>query len=187
MITVKRVDVRYATALLQIAKEQGVENIVYNDMLELRALIIYNSDFKNFLNSPVIKTSQKAKILQTLFNDHLNKLTLEFLLLILKKVRIGNILNIATAYVRMYRDEFNFKTVTAYTEKDLLDEQKQELLDALNKQFPDKTVELRYRIHPEIIGGLFLRYDDYLYDGTVATQLKDLRQKFKFNLYESQL
>ena len=187
MTSVKRIDARYATALLQIAKEQGVEKIVYNDMLELRVLTFYNNDFKNFLQSPVIKTSQKAKILQVLFKDQFHDLTLDFLLLILKKVRIGNILNIATAYVRMYRDEFNFKTVTVYTEKDLLDEQKQELQIALDKQFPDKIVELRCRIHPETIGGLSLRYDDYLYNVTIARQLKQIRQKFKFNLYESQL
>jgi F-type H+-transporting ATPase subunit delta len=187
MITAKRVDIRYATALLEIAKERGVEKIVYNDMLELRVLTHSNIDFKNFLKSPTIKTSQKAHILKILFKDFFHELTLDFLLLILKKVRVGNILNIATAYVRMYRVENHLKTVTVYTEKTLITQQKQDIVAMLGEQMPGETIELRPRIFPGIIGGLVLRYDDYLYDGSIGNKLKNIRLNFEFNPNESQI
>ncbi|MCL2028116.1 MAG: ATP synthase F1 subunit delta [Bacteroidales bacterium] len=186
MITAKRVDVRYATALLRIAKERGIEKAVYNDMLELRVLTVNNVDFKNFLKSPTIKNSQKAHILKLLFTDAFNPLTLDFLLLILKKARVGNIMNIATAYVRMYRIENHLKTVTVYTEKELFDPQKQQLETTLKSQIPGETIELRCRTHPGLIGGLVLRYDDYLFNGSISRQLKNFRLNLQFNHYETQ-
>jgi F-type H+-transporting ATPase subunit delta len=187
MITAKRVDIRYATALLQIAKERGVDKIVYNDMLELRVLTITSSEFKNFLKSPTVKTSQKAHILKELFKTVFHPLSLDFLLLILKKARVGNIMNIATAYVRMYRDENHLKTVTVFTEKTLLTQQKQALEKALNQQMPGETIELRPHTHSGIIGGLVLRYDDYLYNASIAKKLRNFRHNFEFNLHESQI
>jgi F-type H+-transporting ATPase subunit delta len=184
MITAKRVDIRYATALLQIAKERELERIVYNDMLELRILAISNNEFRNFLKNPGIKTSQKARILRELFKDVFNQLTLDFLRLVLKKSRIDNIMNIATAYVRIYRKENNLKTVTVYTERELLDQQKQDLQAVLSEQLSGKTIELRCRVYPEVIGGLILRYDDYLYNNSIARQLRNFRRKFESNPHE---
>jgi len=187
MITAKRVDIRYATALFQTAKEQGLDEVVYNDMVELRVLAVNNSDFRNFLKNSSIKPSQKASILHNLFDKIFHKLTLDFLMLILKKLRLNNIQGITTAYVQLYRKEYHIKTVTVFTEKDLLDDQKQALLNVLSKQIPDQSIELRYRIYPDLIGGLVLRYGDYLYDGCVASQLAGMRRNFEYNLHKSQL
>jgi len=187
MITAKRVDIRYATALFQTAKEQGLDKFVYNDMVELRVFSVNNSEFRNFLRNPAIKHSQKARILHVLFDGVFHKLTLDFLMLILKKLRLNNIQGISTAYVELYRKEHHLQTVTVYTKKELLDPQKQHLLSVLNEQMPGQTIELRYRIRPEIIGGLVFRYGDYYYDGSVATLLKSIRHKFEYNLHKSQL
>jgi F-type H+-transporting ATPase subunit delta len=187
MITAKRVDIRYATALLKIAKERSVEKIVYNDMLELRILTVNSSDFRNFLKSPTLKTSQKAHILKVLFQNVFHPLSLDFLLLVLKKARVGNIMNIATSYVRMYRDENHLKTVTVYTEKELLEPQKQAIETMLRKQLPSETIELRPRTYPGIIGGFALRYDDYFYDASIGKQLRNLHLKLESNYYEPQI
>jgi F-type H+-transporting ATPase subunit delta len=187
MITAKRVDIRYATALLQIAKERGIEKDVYDDMLEIRALTVTNMDFKNFLKSPTLKTSQKTHILKVLLENVLHQLTLDFLLLILKKARVGNILNIATAYVRLYRVENHLKTVTVYTEKTLVTKQRQDLEAMLTKQMPGETIELRPQVYPGVIGGFVLRYDDYLYNASIARHIKNFHLKLESNQYQPQL
>jgi F-type H+-transporting ATPase subunit delta len=187
MITAKRVDIRYATALLQLAKERGVEEAVYNDALELRALAVSNSDFKNFLKSPNIKASQKAHILQVLFKDVLNELSLGFLLLLLKKARVASILNIATAYIRMYRDEKHIKTVTLYTEKTLNTQQKQAFEAALSREMPGETIDLRPQTYPGLIGGFALRYDDYLYNASIGKKIRNFHLKLESNIYQTQI
>ncbi|MCL2412672.1 MAG: ATP synthase F1 subunit delta [Bacteroidales bacterium] len=181
MIAAKRIDTRYAKALLQIATERHVAKAVYNDMLELRILMFESVDFKNFLSNPTIKRTQRASILQDLFKNLFHQLTLDFLALIVKKARVGNIVNIATAYVRTYRAENNIKTVTVYTEKDLVQQQQEQLKTMLSKQLSNETIELRCQTYPDLIGGLVLRYDDYLYSASISQQLQDLRLKVKLN------
>lgn len=179
MIAVKRIDSRYATALLQLATERGIAKEVYDNMLELRILTFENVEFKKFLANPTIRQSQKAEILKNLFKDVFHQLTLDFILLITKKARAWNIMNIATAYVRKYRVENHFKTVTVYTEEKLLDGQKQNLEVALSQQMPGETIELRCHTWPGLIGGMALRYDDYLYNASISRQLEDIRLKIK--------
>lgn len=179
MIAVKRIDSRYANALLQLATERGIAKEVYDNMLELRILTFENVDFRNFLTNPTIRPSQKAIVLKNLFKDMFHQLTLDFIMLIIKKARGWNMMNIATAYVRKYRIEHHFKTVTVYTEKVLADEQKQSLTTALGKQMPDETIELRCHTWPNLIGGIAFRYDDYLYDLSIKKQLEMFRLKAK--------
>ncbi len=188
MIIAKRVDLRYATALLQTAQEQGLDKEVYQDMVELRMLVLgRNSEFKHFLQNPAIKPAQKGQILEALFKDKLNQLTLNFLQLILKKSRLNNVSGIIMAYVQLYRKKHRHKTVTVYTAKDLSEQQKDELSSVLGKQFPTHTVELRCRLYSKMIGGMTLRYDDYLFDNSIATYLRHLRRNFEYNPHESQL
>jgi F0F1-type ATP synthase delta subunit len=112
---------------------------------------------------------------------------LDFLLLILKKARVGNILNIATAYARMYRIENHLKTVTVYTEKTLISQQQKDLVAMLSEQLPGETIELRPRTFPGAIGGFALRYDDYFYDATIGNQLRNFHLKLESNHYDPQL
>ena len=187
MVAAKRVDIRYATALLLTAREHGLDKEVYQDMLELRILFLNNTDFRNFLRNSAIKPSQKRRILEVLFRNTLNKLTLEFLLLVLRKARINNVEGIIMAYVQLYRKENHLQTVSVYTAKELSDSQKMELQAILTERLPEQTVDLRCETRPELIGGLRLRFGDYRYDNSILSNLEHLRRTFASNLYESKI
>ena len=53
---------RYAKALLNLAKEKGVDEKVNNDMLLLIDTIEESKDFDQVLQSPVIKAADKLKV-----------------------------------------------------------------------------------------------------------------------------
>jgi len=52
---------RYAKAILNLAKEQSVESEVHADMQLIASTISENLDLEIMLNSPVIKSSDKKK------------------------------------------------------------------------------------------------------------------------------
>ena len=187
MITAKRVDIRYATALLQTAREHGLDREVYQDMLELRVLFLNNTDFRNFLRNSAVKPSQKRRILEVLFRDRIHSLTLEFLQLVLRKARINNVEGIIMAYVQLYRKENHLQTVTVYTAQELSENRKNELQATLAEQLPQDIVELRCVVRPKLIGGMMLRYDDYLYDDSISGKIENLHREFESNYYESKL
>ncbi|MDR2906653.1 MAG: ATP synthase F1 subunit delta [Bacteroidales bacterium] len=187
MIRAKQVDIRYATALQQTAIEQGLEQEIYHDMIELRALLLDQADFRLFLKNSAIKPSQKSQILNTLFKDSVHQLTLDFMQLILKKSRISNVQGIILAYIELHRKVHRLRTVTVYTANELSPSHKDELQAVLTEKLPTKTVELRTEVRPQIIGGLVLRFDDYLFDNSLSARLGKLRRDFESNVYESQI
>ena len=179
MIAVKRIDIRYATALLNLATERGIAKEVYNNMLDLRILSLQNVEFRKFLTNPTIKPTQKAEILSNVFKDAFHQTSLDFILLITKKARGWNIVNIATAYVRKYRFENNHRTISVYTENPLREDQKDSLKATLSKQLSEGTIDLRCHTWPNLIGGIALRYNDLLYNASIGKQLENLRLKVK--------
>ncbi|MDB3913777.1 F0F1 ATP synthase subunit delta, partial [Flavobacteriaceae bacterium] len=58
---------RYAKAILNLAKESSAETEVNADMQLIAATISENLDLRVMLKSPVIKSSEKKKVLNTLF------------------------------------------------------------------------------------------------------------------------
>ena len=59
-----RAALRYAKATLNLAKERGVAENVYNDMLLIDQTIEENKELENLIVSPIVKSSVKSKILK---------------------------------------------------------------------------------------------------------------------------
>ena len=67
-------------------------------------------------------------------------------------------------------------TLVAYvsTASPLSEKNRAALVEKLSKE-AGQTVSLDERIAPTALGGIRIQFGDYLYDGTVAKQLKDIR------------
>jgi len=72
-----KISVRYAKAFFLAAKEEKVLEKVLGDMKLIRGS--YSTPgFKEFLESPVIKTSETRKLIKNVFEKNLENLTLNF-------------------------------------------------------------------------------------------------------------
>ena len=69
------------------------------------------------------------------------------------------------------KDALNAYVVTATP---LQDSARAMIVEKLSKEV-GQPLQLIERISPAVIGGIRLQCGDYLYDGTVAKQLKDIR------------
>jgi len=79
-----QINIRYAKALLLIAKEKGIQENIKNDAEFILSSVDSSDDFNLLLEHPVIKPSEKIKALEALFKEKINELTLSFLKLIVK-------------------------------------------------------------------------------------------------------
>ena len=87
--------IRYAKALLEMAIEQKVVDLVSFDMARILGVANSSRDFISFLNSPIIKTDKKIAVISKLFVD-LQPLTAGFIALIVKNGRSEMLPNIAS-------------------------------------------------------------------------------------------
>ena len=73
----ERVAVRYAKSLIDLGQEQGVLDVIHDDMMNLKEPL-NNRDFQLLDNSTIIKSDKKISVFRKLFGESYNKLTKAF-------------------------------------------------------------------------------------------------------------
>ncbi len=176
------INVRYAKALFLTAKEKQKMADLKTDIELVLDVCNKSVDFILLLESPIIKTSKKTKLITSVFKGKIDELSLKFLLLVTANKREIYIPGICRNFLNLIKKDQNIKTARLTTALEVDSEALQRIKDLLGKEL-NATIELSTGVNPEIIGGLVLRIDDKQYDASIATQLKKIKQ----NLLESEL
>jgi len=174
--------VRYAKALFATAKEKGLLETLKTDIELVFDVCNESADFILLLESPIVKTSKKSKLISSIFKGKVNDLTLSFLLLIANNKREVHIPGICRNFLGLTRKDQNIKSALLTTASEINSESISKIVELLSKEL-NATIELSTKVKPEIVGGLILRIDDKQYDASISTQLK----KIKHKLLESEL
>lgn len=170
-----RVTVRYAKALFNLATEGKVAEQVNKDMM-LIGETAEVSDFRHFLESPVIVPSKKPEVFNSIFKGKLNDLTIKFFKLLSKNKREAYLKSIARNYNELYRNFYGIKSVQLTTTFKIDDKLRKEISDIIAIQFKSK-VEMQEQIDKEIVGGFILTVEGMQFDASVTTKLKDIKSE----------
>lgn len=176
------ITVRYAKAFFSTAKERNLLDVLKADIEQVSDICKNSPDFILLLESPVVKTSKKSELLSSIFESKVNKLTMNFLLLIAQNKRENHIPGICRNFLDLTRKDQNIKSAVLITASEVNSETIKKVEQLLTKELK-ATIELTTQVNPEILGGLVLRLDDKQYDASVATQLKKIKQ----NLLETEI
>ncbi|WP_346861946.1 ATP synthase F1 subunit delta [uncultured Draconibacterium sp.] len=176
------ITVRYAKAFFSTAKEKNLLDVLKTDIEHVFDICKTSQDFILLLESPIVKTSKKSELLSSIFENKVNKLTMNFLLLIAQNKREVHIPGICRNFLDLTRKDQNIKSAVLTTASEVNSETIKKVEQLLTKELK-ATIELTTQVNPEILGGLVLRLDDKQYDASVATQLKKIKQ----NLLETEL
>lgn len=76
---------------------------------------------------------------------------------------------------RLEREKAGEIRVTVITAHEVMEDSRQLLYGKAKELFPGKNIELEYERDEKVIGGAQFRTDEMLYDATVVSQLKSLR------------
>ena len=90
-MSVKSVSSRYAKSLIDLAREQGKLDTVFQDVEFVRKAL-KNRDLMRMFKSPVIPNHKKLKVINAVFGKTLDDLTMRFIKLVVQKER-GELLN----------------------------------------------------------------------------------------------
>jgi F-type H+-transporting ATPase subunit delta len=177
-----RAALRYAKAILNLAKDTKEESAVYEDMQFIAATISESADFEIMLKSPVIKLSQKIKVLNALFTDKVNPITLGLFHLLQENKRIEMLASITKQYAIIY-DFLKHIQVAKVTTAIPLTEDVEALVLAKIVSLTGNKANLENVVNPAILGGFILRVGDIQYDSSISNYLNQLRKEFDNSLY----
>lgn len=172
---------RYAKSLLDLAVEKGQLEEVYADMQVLQQICKGNRDFVNFLNSPVINSDTKRKIVEAVTAGKVSQLTAAFNSLLIGKGREDVLPEIVTSFISQYKAHNNIHTVKLTTAVPLNDDVRKAILDQVKKASGFDKIELDEKVDEGIIGGFVLQLGDKLVDASIAYDLKEISKQFNNN------
>lgn len=175
-MTEKKVSLRYAKAMFEVAKERDLLEACYNDMQTIKSLIDSSRELRVLLKSPIINKSKKKGVLENLFKSRVNILTYEFMNLLTDKQRESLIVDVVNQYDILYNEAKNIQVVNITTAVELSETIKQKLVVKL-AEVTGKIIQPRYSTKKELVGGIMIRMDNWVYDATIAHQLDILRQQ----------
>lgn len=174
-----KIGVRYAKALFELADEKSVLTDVITDMRGFDQAFRENTQFANVLSNPVLDRSKKFDLLDAVFASNFQKLTIDFLRLVIKQGREEHFPAICRRLEYLYKEKFGIKSLELISAIEL-DRASISKLEAIVKSaLQASTLELTTKVDPDIIGGFVLNMDDLKYDASVKAQLAQLSKNFK--------
>jgi F-type H+-transporting ATPase subunit delta len=171
-----KIAVRYSKALFMLAMEQNLIEPVRGDIALVFKTCSDIPEFMLFLQSPIVKPSEKQKMMQLLFTGKVNAMTLNFLNLITLNKREHHIPDIARNFLDLYRKEKGIKTVVLTCAAKIDEASRKQLVELIRSTYK-KEVEMTEITDERLIGGFILRLDDQQYDASVASRLSKLKQE----------
>ena len=173
---------RYARAILNLAQESGLESEVNADMQLIGATISESHDLQTMLKSPVIKAADKKNVLNALFTDKVNAVSLGLFNLLEENKRMVMLHPIASQYTIIY-DFLKSKDIAKVTTAvPLTKELEEKVLNKVVELTGNKT-SIENTVDPAIIGGFILRVGDMQYDASISNNLNELRREFDDSQY----
>ena len=169
--------IRYAKAVLDLAKEKGSEQAVLGDMETVVSTIAASKELRLMLQSPIVKDEVKKKALLEIFASS-STITKELIRVLVTNERTQALGQVASSYISLYNKERGIQVAQVTTAVPLNDTLETEVLAKVKELTGSNSVTIESIIDPEIIGGFVLRVGDLQYNASIANQLGSIRRQF---------
>ena len=166
----------YAEALHQIAEERRTVDEVYGELRDLEALFRDSRELSDFLSSPMVDRNEKKRIVTRALGPAFTQLTIHFLLTLVEKNREALIPYMADEFKSILDRVHNRIEVDVTSARPLHDDIVRRLAETLSRSL-DKEVILHNKTDPGILGGIVVRVEDWIMDGSLRGQIEKLREQ----------
>jgi F-type H+-transporting ATPase subunit delta len=168
---------RYARALLDVAIKESDPARVGEELSAFATLLAGHDELREALTNPVVPAPAKQRLVNELVTRQGLKAPVSKLLVMLaERDRLLLLPELAEIYRERLMEHQGVlqAEVTSATElsKDRVAQLQQRLASATGR-----TVTLTTKVDPSLIGGAVTRIGSTVYDGSVATQLEQMRAK----------
>lgn len=174
-----RAAVRYAKAVLDLAKDQKLAAAINADMKSIVDAVADSNDLKEMLVSAAVPFAVKKSALLAIFKN-LNPLSVNLIDSLIQNKRIHILSEVAQKYNALF-DESQGKQDAKVTTAVALTKELEAQVLAKVKELTGKDAEITNVIDPSILGGFILRIGDIQYDASIANKLNKLKREFTLN------
>lgn len=164
----------YGQSLYALAKEEGLGQLLLDQLETLCALWDENPAYVRLLSLPSLPRSERCALLDDAFRDRIHPYLLNFLKILTQRGSASELPGCADAFRRCHYADCGIQCVTAVTALPLSPEQ----IERLRAKLADttgKTILLKNRVDSSVLGGVRLELEGKQLDGTLRARLSGIQ------------
>ncbi len=170
---------RYARALLDIGQEERQVRRVLSEVERFARLLVEGPDLREVLEATHINRRDKQAVLDAAVSPAgFLPVTMNFLRLLVDKRRMNILSQILPELRRMVEELEGIERVEV-TVPETLSETQRDFLRTLLERKTGKRIELEEKLDPAVLGGMVVKVGSTVYDGSVRTQLSQIRENLQ--------
>lgn len=173
----KLVSNTYGEALFELAVEEGKEDLFMEEIGAVRKAIDENPDFSKLMEHPRILKENKLEVLENVFKGRISDELLGFLSIVVTKDRYDMIDGIFDYFISRQKELKGIGVAAVSTATELSGDMKKQIESRLLETTSYKSMEIDYKVDPELIGGIVIRIGDRVVDSSVRTKLNKLQRE----------
>ena len=168
---------RYAKAIFDIGSEQGGLEKLGADLRTLAHAMRDSAELQSTLSNPAIRRADRRKIVDALLQRiGVVSVTRNTVYLLLDGERLGSLPAISRELDAMIEAKAGRVAAEVVSAKPLDPAQLSQITATLEK-LSGKKVSVQSRQDPDLLGGVVAKVGDTVYDGSLRTQLRNLRDE----------
>ena len=176
----------YAHAFLQAVQSSDVTAALEEFQSFMSDVLASHPDFESILLSGIVTDADKVALIDRVLAGRASQLFGSFLRVLARHGRLELLQLILEESQQLHERQTGRGRVTLTAARALSDSARETIYGSLKAALPFDPV-LETRTDPSLLGGLVIRIGDTVYDSTVRTRLKQLRERLRErNLHEIQ-
>ena len=164
----------YGGSLYDLAAEEGLDERILGELEGVTALLNGDAEYLHLLSIPSIPKKERCALLDEAFRGQVHLYVLNFLKILCEKGTLRELSGCARAYRVRYNQAHGILEATATTAVAMTEQQAKSLHEKLEK-LTGKTIDLKTKVDPAVLGGIRLDIEGTELDGTVRNRLAGLR------------
>lgn len=172
----------YANALIELTSNDGTasQEKLLEEIKSVNELLSLEKNAKKIFENPGIPKEEKKILVKKLFDSKVSQITLNLLFLLIDKQRFNLLSSIQDELTKLVNSIKGIVVAEVYSAKELdnprLDELKQVIKNTITT---NKEVKIEAKIEPELIGGVKIKVNNQLYDGSIKGRLDGLKRRLQ--------
>jgi F-type H+-transporting ATPase subunit delta len=176
----------YASALLEIGQEKKILPLLEEELGFVVSLLKADRDLMIYLNSPKVSKDAKKSSIDRFFGGELSEVMVNLLKVVIDNNRQGSLEDVYQS-LRDFIDIINNRQrVSIVTSSKMDAEVLKKIKDALANKF-SKEIIINEVVDESIIGGVVIKIGDLIIDGSLAKDLKNIKDKLLLSKVRSEV
>lgn len=170
---------RYAEALADVAIDRNQVEQIDGELRVFAEMMKSSRELHDTFASPIVSQSDKLKVLEALIaRAGTGEMTANLLRTMLSHYRLHHAAEVYEQFMREMNERRGLIIAEVTTAAEVGGSEQAKLEKTL-EQMTGKRVEFKFKTDASLIGGLVTRIGSVVYDGSVRTQLQEIKERLK--------